>query len=439
MISSIERNQLRMSKSKKKIDDMKKKLSEEDKLRLQSIDQALRNLSSPQEIKEEIIQDKLKTRRVYNKNKYKEVERETAQVELEEVVKNTFLAHPNLEVLKFVIDQNEDDIEIVLEEPLMQSDSCMAKKYKKKDLVRVMDVLIKNVSISVIDNVLWNSVEKLYRVNKDFDIYQISLHQSQYMKSKDVNLSILMTLDTNQIVTGQKQFTQSIQADQFIKINGTDDQILLANGDTTDMGDFLRKHYLHALGQMIIEPNDDIRNQGLRLIKNKANWDSFVLTGCNTNTQDRDGVQKMGSTSSQFRIQKQEDRAYDYKGLIIDFDCSSPKFNNKLVVPLLTPPIEYATQQTLGIGVLDFFTWGQATLLNNRVYISIGITHTNPNNNVNSGYTPFSVINEFAKPKFSGSSRNMPLNAVFYMTKQSSNPVLWTNAVVIDCFIDPDV
>ncbi|KAA6366673.1 MAG: hypothetical protein EZS28_037798, partial [Streblomastix strix] len=29
-------------------------------------------------------------------------------------------------------------------------------------------VLIKNVSISVIDNVLWNSVEKLYRVNKDF-------------------------------------------------------------------------------------------------------------------------------------------------------------------------------------------------------------------------------------------------------------------------------
>ncbi|KAA6357073.1 MAG: hypothetical protein EZS28_047400, partial [Streblomastix strix] len=31
-----------------------------------------------------------------------------------------------------------------------------------------MDVLIKNVSISVIDNVLYNSIEKLYRVNKDF-------------------------------------------------------------------------------------------------------------------------------------------------------------------------------------------------------------------------------------------------------------------------------
>ncbi|KAA6377072.1 MAG: hypothetical protein EZS28_027401 [Streblomastix strix] len=43
-----------------------------------------------------------------------------------------------------------------------------------------------------------------------------------------------------------------------------------------------------------------------------------------------------------------------------------------------------------------------------------------------------------AKPKFSGTSRNIPLNAVMYVTKQSSNPVLWTNAVAIDCFIDPD-
>ncbi|KAA6369202.1 MAG: hypothetical protein EZS28_035272 [Streblomastix strix] len=183
---------------------MKKELTEEDKLRLQSIDQALRNLSAPQqEIKADLIneehQHEVRPKRHYNKYKYKEVERETAQVEPEEVVKNTFLAHPNLEVLKFVIDciwrvttsrkrgddfilnsdnfikfwslitqENEEDIEIILEEPLMQSHSCMTKKYKKKDLVRVMDVLIKNVSISVIDNVLWNSVEKLYRINKDF-------------------------------------------------------------------------------------------------------------------------------------------------------------------------------------------------------------------------------------------------------------------------------
>ncbi|KAA6401266.1 MAG: hypothetical protein EZS28_003204 [Streblomastix strix] len=202
MIISIERNQLRMSKSKKQIQDMKKELTEEDRIRLQSIDQALRNLSTPQQETKQfdmINEHEVKTKRFYDKNKYRDVERETAQVEPEDVFKNTFLAHPNLEVLKFVIDciwrvttsrkrgddfilnsdnfikfwalitqENEDDIEIVLEEPLMQSHSCMAKKYRKIDLVRVMDVLIKNVSISVLDNVLFNSVEKLYRINKDF-------------------------------------------------------------------------------------------------------------------------------------------------------------------------------------------------------------------------------------------------------------------------------
>ncbi|KAA6361057.1 MAG: hypothetical protein EZS28_043416 [Streblomastix strix] len=87
------------------------------------------------------------------------------------------------------------------------------------------------------------------------------------------------------------------------------------------------------MGQMIIEPNDDIRNQGLRLMKNKANWDSFVLTGCNADPQNRDGVWKVGSTSSQFRIQKQEDDAYDYKA------------------PLPTPPIEYAIYQSIAYGI----------------------------------------------------------------------------------------
>ncbi|KAA6399001.1 MAG: hypothetical protein EZS28_005473 [Streblomastix strix] len=258
------------------------------------------------------------------------------------------------------------------------------------------------------------------------------------MKSKDVNLSKLTTLDTDQTVTGYKQFTQSIQADQFIKINGTDDQILLANGDTTNMGDFLPKYFPYAMGQMIIEPNDDIRNQGLRIMKNKANWDSFVLTGCNTDPQDSDDVWKVGSTLSLFRIQKQEDQAYDYKGLVIDFDCTSLKFNNQLVAPLPTPPIEYATQQTLGIGIYDFFTWGKATLLNNRVYISIAITHSQPNTNVNTGYTLFSFMYDSAKPKFRQSSYNIPLNAIMYITKQATTSVVWPNPIPIDCIIDPD-
>ncbi|KAA6401453.1 MAG: hypothetical protein EZS28_003020 [Streblomastix strix] len=130
-------------------------------------------------------------------------------------------------------------------------------------------------------------------------------------------------------------------------------------------------------------------------MKNKANWDSFVLTGCNADPTDRDGI----------------------------------------VSPL---PIEYATQQVLGIGVFDFFTWGQATLLNKRVYISIAITHANPNTNTNSSYTLFSFMYDSAKPKFSGSSRNIPLNAVMYVTKQATTPVVWLNPIPIDCFIDPD-
>ncbi|KAA6369059.1 MAG: hypothetical protein EZS28_035414 [Streblomastix strix] len=144
-------------------------------------------------------QSTARSTRKYNINKYKEVDRTTAQVEPEQVVKNTYLSHPNLEVMKYIIDkiwatittrkrgddfifssdnfiklwalitqENEDDIEIVLEESLMRAHSCIGKTYKKKDLIRVMDVLIKNVSISVIDNVLWNSIEKLYRINKDF-------------------------------------------------------------------------------------------------------------------------------------------------------------------------------------------------------------------------------------------------------------------------------
>ncbi|KAA6359484.1 MAG: hypothetical protein EZS28_044989, partial [Streblomastix strix] len=119
------------------------------------------------------------------------------------------------------------------------------------------------------------------------------------------------------------------------------------------------------------KPNDDIRNQGIRIMKNKNNWDSFVLTGCNNDPEDRDGVWKMGSTSSQFRIQKQEDQAYDYKGLIIDFDCTSLKFNNQLVSPLPTPPVEQAIKQSLVRGIYESFAWGvtQAVVLSASVYL----------------------------------------------------------------------
>ncbi|KAA6383100.1 MAG: hypothetical protein EZS28_021374 [Streblomastix strix] len=220
-----------------------------------------------------------------------------------------------------------------------------------------------------------------------------------------------------------------------MKEDGTANQLLLANGETSDIGDFLPKNYPHAFRQMIIEPNDDIRNQGIRIMKNKANWDSFVLTGCNADPTDRDGVWKMGSTSSQFRIQKLEDETYDYKGIIIDFDCTSLKFNNEIIAP---KPIEYAIQQVVGIGVFDFFTWGQVTLQNNRAYVSIVITHSNPNTQWNTGYTLFSLMYDQAKPKFSETPRNIPLNAVMYIIKQATTPVVWLNPIPIDCYIDPN-
>ncbi|KAA6370394.1 MAG: hypothetical protein EZS28_034078 [Streblomastix strix] len=97
-------------------------------------------------------------------------------------------------------------------------------------------------------------------------------------------------------------------------------------------------------------------------MKNKANWDSFVLTGCNAEPTDRDGVWKVGSTSSQFRIQKQEDEAYDNKGLIIDFDCTTLKFNNQIISPLPAPPIDYAIYQSIGYGKYEQLVWDPMTV-----------------------------------------------------------------------------
>ncbi|KAA6380039.1 MAG: hypothetical protein EZS28_024437 [Streblomastix strix] len=222
-MTTIQTNQIRVHKSKH-ASVIKKELSEEDKARLQAIDEAItngfrkavqipalqiqssiqtpirsRDLTIDEEEPQREIQTERPRRHKYNINKNKEVPRETAQVEPEQVVKDTYLSHPNLEVQNFIIDciwrcvdsrkkgedfifnsnnyikvwslitqEEEKDIEIVMEEPLMRYNSCTSKKYKKKEIVRVDDVLIKNVSISNIDNVLWNSIEKLYHLNKDF-------------------------------------------------------------------------------------------------------------------------------------------------------------------------------------------------------------------------------------------------------------------------------
>ncbi|KAA6401278.1 MAG: hypothetical protein EZS28_003195 [Streblomastix strix] len=192
------------------------------------------------------------------------------------------------------------------------------------------------------------------------------------------------------------------------------------------------------MGQLTIEPNDDIRNQGIRIMKNKANWDSFVLTGCNVDPTDTDGVWKMGSTSSQFRIQKQEDQAYDYKGIIIDFECSTLKFNNQIVSPLPPVPIEYAIYWSIAYGRYEQLIWGTVKSQKERAYISLQITHSDPSTSCYGGYTLFSIFNNDIKPKFSGTTHNIPLNAVLFAQKVYGYPIDWTGAIAMDCYINPN-
>ncbi|KAA6358884.1 MAG: hypothetical protein EZS28_045590 [Streblomastix strix] len=151
----------------------RKELTDEDKIRLQLIDNAISHIKTMSKIglerSEHLMPANGVGETIDDTSKPKEnatqIENETVQVTPEQLI----LTEQKINKYKSQYNkENEDDIEIVLEEPLMRSHSCIGKSYKKKDLIRVMDVLIKNVSLSVIDNVHYNSIEKLNRVNKDF-------------------------------------------------------------------------------------------------------------------------------------------------------------------------------------------------------------------------------------------------------------------------------
>ncbi|KAA6384990.1 MAG: hypothetical protein EZS28_019484 [Streblomastix strix] len=202
----LQTNQIIVHKSKH-AKTVKKEFSEEDNARLQAIDEAIMNgfkkavqiqalqmqssIQTPlqsrdlrideEEEPQREIQTERQRRHSYNINKYKEVPCETALVESEYVVKDTYLSHPNLEVQKFIIDtiwrcvdsrkkgeefifnsdnyikfwalitqEQEKIIEVVVEKPLMRYNSCTSKNYKRNEIVKLM------------------IIEKLYRVNKDF-------------------------------------------------------------------------------------------------------------------------------------------------------------------------------------------------------------------------------------------------------------------------------
>ncbi|KAA6369957.1 MAG: hypothetical protein EZS28_034516, partial [Streblomastix strix] len=223
---------------------------------------------------------KFNIRGITIKNKFRDVEIETAQVEPEKVVKNTFFAHTNLSILKLVIDY-------------VWRTSITRKR--GDDFIFSFDNFIR----------FWSLITQ-----ENEDDIEIALEEP-----------LLQALS---FISGYRTFTQPIVANKLIKTGGIGNQILLTNGDTTD--------------------------------KDKL----------------------------------------DYQ------------------------PIENATYQSIACGTYEQRIWCTLTVQNSRVYISLLVAHSDPNT-----------------PKFSGTPSNIPLNAVIYVTKQSSNPIVWTNSVAIDCYINP--
>ncbi|KAA6378528.1 MAG: hypothetical protein EZS28_025945 [Streblomastix strix] len=101
-------------------------------------------------------------------------------------------------------------------------------------------------------------------------------------------------------------------------------------------------------------------------------------------------------------------------------------------------PIENARYSAIAYGMYEQRIWGTLTTQNSRVYISLQITHSDPNTQSESGYTLFSIVDNAIKPKFSGTSPNIPLNAVMFAYKGQGYPILWNGAIPIDCFINPN-
>ncbi|KAA6403123.1 MAG: hypothetical protein EZS28_001352 [Streblomastix strix] len=105
---------------------------------------------------------------------------------------------------------------------------------------------------------------------------------------------------------------------------------------------------------------------------------------------------------------------------------------------ILTPPIENAIKQRLAYGMYEQLVWGSFTTYNGRAYLSVQVTHSNPNIQTQSTYTLFSVFKDEAKPQFTGIPFKIPLNAVMFAQKVIGYPICWNGAIPIDCYIDVD-
>ncbi|KAA6375877.1 MAG: hypothetical protein EZS28_028596 [Streblomastix strix] len=70
-------------------------------------------------------------------------------------------------------------------------------------------------------------------------------------------------------------------------------------------------------------------------------------------------------------------------------------------------PIENAHYSSIAYGMYEQRLWGTLTIQNSRVYISLQITHSDPNTLCESGYTMFSIVDNAIKPKFTGTPSNI--------------------------------
>ncbi|KAA6341182.1 MAG: hypothetical protein EZS28_052475, partial [Streblomastix strix] len=102
-------------------------------------------------------------------------------------------------------------------------------------------------------------------------------------------------------------------------------------------------------------------------------------------------------------------------------------------------PIENARYSSIVYGMYESRAWGTLTTQNSRVYLSMQITHHNPDTLWQSGYTLISIVDNAIKPKFSGTPTNIPLNAVLFAQKVYGYPIDWTGAIPIDCYTNPNV
>ncbi|KAA6361369.1 MAG: hypothetical protein EZS28_043104 [Streblomastix strix] len=101
---------------------------------------------------------------------------------------------------------------------------------------------------------------------------------------KKTSISDLVTLNTAQTIIGIKSFTQPITANKIIKLGGTSNQILLANGDTIDKDQLDYEHIENATQQAVAYGMYESRLWGTLTTQNSRVYLSMLMKHSDPNT-----------------------------------------------------------------------------------------------------------------------------------------------------------